>query len=229
TTCEQDVLDTWEERLRLRLVAAFPARDEEMHRYFVHVLGEIDRRLHVAALRHGICRIVRGLEHCGDVPPKRRAISLRDECAAFFIGDRDEDPRLSIPAARREGARLAYLADQRIGYRIWTQPSDVPARTNRIQQANVLSDRIDVDVLHESSRGSPCHTRPRTARIATGEASWELIDVDCPRSSRTLRNARVRCVRRNGNGSRRSRRLPRVGESQGPRFTRRRDDSRLCP
>ena len=58
-TREQDVLHGGKQRLRLRLAAPLQTRDEEMHRHLVQVLGEVQRRLHVAPLRVRERRVLR--------------------------------------------------------------------------------------------------------------------------------------------------------------------------
>src|SRR5215470_16332918 len=62
TTRQQDVLNGGEQRLQLRRAAPRPPGDKEQHRHLVQVLGQIDRRAHVAPLGRRIARVLRRLD-----------------------------------------------------------------------------------------------------------------------------------------------------------------------
>src|SRR5262249_55307876 len=52
---------------------------------------------------------------------------------------------LAVAAARREGARLAHLADERRGYGIGPQATQRPCGPDALEQRHVLADGVDVD------------------------------------------------------------------------------------
>ena len=109
---EENVLDGGEERLKLGLPSPRPARDEEMHGHLVKMIREMERRLEHAAPLVGEVGCLRGLDGRCDVVLERAPVPLRDPRASLRLGDRDEDPGLTVSAARCEGPRLAHLADE---------------------------------------------------------------------------------------------------------------------
>ena len=121
-TREEDVLNGGEEGLELRRSSARPAGDDEVHGRLVQMIGEVDRRAHVAPLRCRIGEILRRLERRPDVLLEQRAVAIGDPSPALGVGDRDEDPRLAVAAARGKRTGLAHLADQGGRNRVRPQP-----------------------------------------------------------------------------------------------------------
>lgn len=139
TAREQNILHRWEQRLGLRLPATCPTGNEQMHRYLVEVLGQIDRRIHVAPFHVRITRMRR----CGlgrpDVAHERGSILLCDERPPLRVGDRNEKPRLTVAATGRESARLAHLANQRIRHRVGFDSSNTATGSDGIKQPDIIA------------------------------------------------------------------------------------------
>ena len=164
-TGEQDVLRARIERLELLLIAPLPARDEEQDRRFVEMIGEVQRRLHVAPQMSRESLALGALEGLADIALEDRPVALGDPAPLLELVDRDEDPRLSIAAGGREGARLADLADQRAGDGVGPKPPNRPGGADALEQRDVLAEGRQVERGRavrrrrlrpsDSSRGAP--------------------------------------------------------------------------
>src|SRR5262245_24046304 len=163
TTGAEHVLPRRKQRLELGRPAPRPARDEEVDRRLVQVIGEPDRRPHVPSLRLGIARVLRGLDGGLDVAVEEWAVAVGDPAASLRLRHRDEDPRLAVAAARRERPRLAHLADQRRWYGVGTQAAQRARGPDALEKRDVLADGRDVD---------HAHTRLKTSIQSSIASSW---------------------------------------------------------
>jgi hypothetical protein len=139
----------------LLLPAPPPTRDEQLHRHLVHVLGEIDGRVHDLTPRLGKIRRARRGDGGRDVGAEGLAVFAGDERAALRVGHRDEVPRLTIAAARRERPRFAHFADQGHRHGIGQQAPDRACGANAFEERNLLANACDIDFVHE--RGMIVH------------------------------------------------------------------------
>ena len=143
---EEHVLHRGHQRLELGLAAPRVARDEEVHRHLVEVLGEPDRGALHAPGRLGKGRVLRRLAGRRDVALEALPVALRHEGPRRGVVHRDELPGLAVASARREGARLADLADQRAGHRIRPQTPDRARGADALEERQILPDPTGVDL-----------------------------------------------------------------------------------
>src|SRR5438094_2264017 len=108
------------------------------------MIREVDRGPHVASLRLGIRRVLRGLERRLDVSMKRGAIALGEPPSPFGICHGDEPPRLPVSAAWCERSRLAHFADELPRHGIGFQPTDRAGRTDTLEQRHVFAESGDI-------------------------------------------------------------------------------------
>src|SRR5262245_50773536 len=104
----------------------------------------MDRRAHVTPLLLRIRGILRGLERFLDVVVERGAIAVGDPPPALGLRHRDEEPRLAVAAARREGAGLADLADQLGWHRVGLQAPDRTRGADAFEQRDFFAGADDV-------------------------------------------------------------------------------------
>ena len=150
-TRQKDVLDRGKERLVLRLAPTRPAGHEQVHRGLVEMIGQMQCRPDVSAPRLWKCWIFGRLECGRNVGMEGALVALGNPRTTVGLGHRDEEPRLSIAAARREGARLAHGTDQRRRNRIGLEPADRSRRANALEEGDPLASLILLPyVIHDT-------------------------------------------------------------------------------